>query len=147
MVKYLAILILFPITLHAQVADTFYIGIDVAEEMPLFSDTIDIQSYIKSNICYPKAAFEEAVEDTVFVQLFINTDGTTSNHKVLNSTRDDLKLEAIRVAKMLVYEKPATTRGKPVRIRSMVPIVFTIENNTRTQKCRSVHKRECSSNR
>lgn len=127
MVKYVILLIvLAPIVVIAQTTDTTFISIDFAEEMPVYKDSLEL--FIQSNICYPESACIDSVEGKVFIQYYVETDGTTSNHSILRGIREDLNCEAIRVARLIVYDEPARERGTPVKIRRFIPVVFKLQN-------------------
>lgn len=127
MVRLLIIFFFTPWILNAQDIDTFFVGIDVAEKMPIYSDSMDLQSFIQNSICYPESACIDSIEGTIFIQYYVDTDGGTSEHRALNSLREDIDKEALRIARLIVYKEPAKVRGRPVRIRSLVPITFSLD--------------------
>lgn len=128
MVRLAIVLSLIPFWVQAQTVDTFYIGIDIAEKMPVYSDSLGLYSFIQKNVCYPKSACIDSIEGTIFIQYYVEIDGNTTGHHLINKIREDLDSEAMRVAKLIVYKESATQRGKPVRIRSMVPVVFRLKD-------------------
>jgi TonB family protein len=86
----------------------------------------DIESFIDSVIVYPYYALQDSIEGTVFVLFIVDTNGTTYNHRILKGIREDIDLEALRVARLLRFENPAMQRDKPIKIKYYLPIKFVI---------------------
>lgn len=84
----------------------------------------EFNNFINSNIKYPVFAQEKRVEGQVVVQFIINTDGTLSDIKVVNSVNFDLDKEATRIISILPNFIPGTINGVPVRVRLNIPINF-----------------------
>ncbi len=89
------------------------------ELLKLFNDSIN----------YPVKAIEDSIEGIVFVEFWIDTNGITTNHRIIKGIREDLDHEALRVAKLIKYKKPAMQRGKPIMVRYTIPIDFRIPDN------------------
>ena len=98
----------------------------------------DMLSFIKEQIKYPETAKRDSIEGTVIVSFWVDTTGYTIQHKVKRGIREDLNEEALRVTKLIRFDKPAMQGESPVRVRMTVPVVFkrsSNENNeTSTQK-------------
>lgn len=94
------------------------------ESAPLFKGCLT--KFIADNIKYPKTAQMDSLEGTVFVSYWINVDGSTINHKIEKGIRKDLNTEALRVTKLIHYEKPAMQKGKAIKVRYVVPVKFNL---------------------
>ena len=73
---------------------------------------------------YPDAARQAKVEGTVALQVLVGRDGLVRDVKVVKSVPglDQAAIEAVRQWKF----KPALTKGEPVAVWVMVPVVFTL---------------------
>ncbi|MDR1698269.1 MAG: energy transducer TonB [Prevotellaceae bacterium] len=96
----------------------------VAEEMPLFNGVM--RDFITQNIKYPTSAKQDLVQGTVVVSFVVEKDASISNYEIINSVREDLDNEALRVAKLFTFKKSAFQNGKPVRVKMNVPIRFKL---------------------
>lgn len=119
----------------AQEQDSIeYVGVSIAEYMPVFKGNLN--EFIQNSIRYPELAKFDSVQGTVVVSYWIDTTGITIDHKVVRGLRKDLDDEAIRVAKLIRYEKPAMQRGKPIKVKFIVPFEFKREENIKKTKCK-----------
>lgn len=94
------------------------------DETPAFNG--DIIDFIQSKIIYPESAINDSKQGVVYVSFCIDTAGETKNHEVIRGIREDLNFEALRVSKLIRFEKPALQRGKPVEVKFTVPIKFNL---------------------
>lgn len=94
------------------------------ETMPRMKDLCRL---VLDNIEYPQNAINDTISGVVLVDFYIETNGHTSNHRVIKGVREDLNDEALRVAKLLKFDKPAYTRGKAVRTIYFLPISFLLD--------------------
>jgi protein TonB len=126
MVKYcnLLFLLLCGILVYGQDNDSIYRDelVTYIESAPLFKG--DLAEFIAGNIKYPKTAQRDSLEGTVFISYWVDRDGSTINHKIEKGVRKDLNDEALRVAKLIHYEKPAMQKGKAIKVRFVVPVEF-----------------------
>ena len=82
----------------------------------------------KLNLDYPKNARADKIEGTVFVEFYINTDGSVLKADIyqgLEKSLNDAAIDAVLNSKW----KPATDKGKPVAIWIVVPIEFKIKQD------------------
>ncbi len=84
--------------------------------------------FIQNKIHYPESAKMDSIQGKVFVTFWIDTTGNTINCKVIRGIRKDLDNEALRVAKLIKFEKPAMQRGKPVKVKYVIPIEFKLND-------------------
>lgn len=83
--------------------------------------------YVGSNLKYPSADIENKTEGKVYVQFVIEKDGAMTNVEVLkNNGSERMAEEAIRVIENSPKWEPGKQRGKPVRVRMVIPISFKL---------------------
>ncbi len=99
------------------------------EEMPEFRGRgiSAFRKYIQKNIDYPAIAAENGIEGTVFLQFVIEKDGAISNVKVLRGVDPALDEEAVQTVENAPEWEPGKQRGKPVRVKFSIPIVFRLQ--------------------
>jgi len=98
---------------------------EIAPEFP--GGDIARMNFLQNNMRYPSEAREGNIQGTVYLTFFLEIDGTVTNIKVLRSPDKSLSKEAIRVVKLMPKWKPATQKGKPVRIQFNMPLKFTLQ--------------------
>ncbi len=88
-----------------------------------------LYAFISKNIIYPFDEMENEIEGVVYVQFVVEKDGTTSAHKILRGVNGGpgLGKEAIRVAKLIQFEKPGMQNNAPVRTLFTLPIRFALD--------------------
>lgn len=129
-------LFLFPaLTVYSQENDSIlnkYASYSVFDIVPQFNG--DLDKFIKDNLVYPPAAIKEKFEGNVLISFWINIDGTTSGYLVERGSRDYFNIEAIRVAKLIRFTKPAYANGKPIKIKYYYTFRFKLPNKKRCKK-------------
>lgn len=101
---------------------------DVVEQMPEFNGgNSALMNYLRENIEYPKAAQDKGMQGRVIVQFVVNTDGSIVDAEVVRSVDPELDKEAIRVVSNMPKWKPGTQKGKAVRVKYTVPIMFRMK--------------------
>ena len=92
--------------------------------------------FLRENLQYPETAKADKIEGQVFVEFWIDTAGFTSEHEIIQSIRQDLDDEALRVAKLIKFDVPATHyNGKPLEMCFQFPIRFTLNENKPSRNC------------
>ena len=81
-----------------------------------------ILAFVQKEFQYPRRALEMGLQGKVFVEFIIEKDGSISNITVIRGADPMLDREAVRVITNLPHIAPATQRGKPVRMRFIMPI-------------------------
>ena len=101
---------------------------DVVEVMPQYpgGQTAMLQ-YMMKNIKYPKQAMKEGIQGRVTVSFIVEKDGRVSNVRLLRSVQPLLDKEAIRVVKSMPKWSPGKQKGKPVRVRFNLPVMFKLK--------------------
>lgn len=128
MVKYILYVLISFLSLNnlfAQEDSIARFKVVIVEEMPVFKG--DLNEFIQSEIRYPELAKIDSIQGKVYVSFLIDEKGHVGSYKLVKGIRQDLNKEALRVAKLIVYEKPATRRGKPVRIRHTIVVDFELK--------------------
>ncbi|MCX6257282.1 MAG: energy transducer TonB [Bacteroidia bacterium] len=126
MVKFIFIIFIFNNLwkiLFSQVDDnTDYIGFDIPDVKPVFRG--DLSEFIKIHTNYPDSALSDSIIGNVLVSFIIDINGNTLNHKIVKGLGKYFDNEALRVAKLIKYEKPAMLRGRKIQLPEYVIIKF-----------------------
>lgn len=94
-------------------------------ESPLFKG--DLNAFVMNHIQYPLSAQKDSIEGRVFVSFMIDTLGNTLGHVVVRGIREDLNQEALRVARLIKFDAPAQQKDKPIEIRFVIPVDFSLK--------------------
>ena len=101
---------------------------EVVENMPDFpGGQAAFMQYLAKNIKYPTIAQENGTQGRVIVQFVVNKDGSIVDAKVVRSVDPYLDKEALRVINTMPKWKPGMQRGKPVRVKFTVPVMFRLQ--------------------
>ena len=102
---------------------------EVVEQMPEFPNggMAGLMQYLSKNIKYPTIAQENGTQGRVTVQFVVNRDGSIVVAKVLRGVDPYLDKEAIRVISSMPKWKPGMQRGKAVRVKYTVPVMFRLQ--------------------
>lgn len=100
----------------------------VVEQMPEFPGGMEkLMEYLSKNIKYPAIAQENNIQGRVIVEFVVNKDGSIVEPKVMRSVDNSLDNEAMRVIKSMPKWSPGKQRGKAVRVRYTVPVLFRLQ--------------------
>ena len=101
---------------------------EIIENMPDFpGGQAALMQYLAKNIKYPTIAQENGTQGRVIVQFVVNKDGSIVDAKVVRSVDPYLDKEALRVINTMPKWKPGMQRGKPVRVKFTVPVMFRLQ--------------------
>ncbi|WP_276857176.1 energy transducer TonB [Bacteroides fluxus] len=102
---------------------------EIVEEAPEFINggMAGLMQYLSKNIKYPTIAQENGTQGRVVVQFVVNRDGSIVDAKVMRGVDPYLDKEALRVINSMPKWKPGKQRGKPVRCRYTVPVMFRLQ--------------------
>ena len=102
---------------------------EVVEQMPEFPNggMAGLMQYLSKNIKYPTIAQGNGTQGRVTVQFVVNIDGSIVDAKVLRGVDPYLDKEAIRVISSMPKWKPGMQRGKAVRVKYTVPVMFRLQ--------------------
>lgn len=87
----------------------------------------DFYEYLAKNLRYPRRAKQMGLEGIVRVCFIVDTDGSITGVKALNSLGGGCDEEAVRVIQMAPKWNPGKQRGIPVRVRMQLPLVFRLD--------------------
>lgn len=100
----------------------------VVEEMPQFPGEQEaLMKYLSENVRYPVIAQENGIEGRVICSFVVERDGSITDVQVVRGVDPSLDREAVRVIQSMPKWKPGKQRGKPVRVRFTLPIVFRLQ--------------------
>ena len=101
----------------------------IVEDMPKFKggDINTFREWVQKRVRYPELAAENGIQGRVFITFVVETNGNVSNVSVSRSV-DALLDEAAKeaVAASPKWE-PGMQRGRPVRVRYSIPIIFQLQ--------------------
>ena len=101
---------------------------EAVEQMPEFPGGMaGLMQYITKNLRYPEEAKAKGIQGRVTVRVVVNTEGKVTNAEVLRSADPVLDAEALRVASSLPDWKPGMQDGKPVNVRFIFPVNFSLQ--------------------
>jgi len=100
----------------------------VVEEQPEFPGGMsECMKWLGKNIKYPTISQENGVQGRVIVQFVVNRDGSIVDAVVARGVDPYLDKEALRVVSMMPKWKPGKQRGKEVRVRFTLPVMFRLQ--------------------
>ena len=100
----------------------------VVEEMPEFPGGMaECMKFLGKNIKYPTISQENGVQGRVIVQFVVNRDGSIVDAVVARGVDPYLDKEALRVVSMMPKWKPGKQRGKAVRVKYTLPVMFRLQ--------------------
>ena len=114
-------------TIHKEVIEDGELFGCIVETMPTFrGGQQKLLEFIGNNVVYPKEAIDAGIEGRVFVEFYIEKDGTVCDAKVLRGIGYGCDEEALRVIGLMPKWSPGKQRGKAVRVRYTLPINFKL---------------------
>lgn len=99
--------------------EDFFIAV---EEMPVLKGGL---KGIQERIKYPEIAKKANIQGRVYVQFIVNEQGEVEDPVILRGIGGGCDEEALRVIKDTKFS-PGLQRGRPVRVRYSLPIVFML---------------------
>lgn len=101
---------------------------DVVEVMPEYPGGMgEMMKFLSHNVRYPEAAKKKGLQGRSVIHFVVEKDGSLSDFKVVRSAGKLLDAEALRVAKTMPKWKPGKLKGKPVRVKYMLPVSFKLD--------------------
>lgn len=100
------------------------------ETMPQFPGGQELLlKYLADNIKYPASAVKAKKQGRVIVTFIVQKDGSVTHAKIAKSIDPELDAEALRIVKGMPKWTPGTQNGKPVSVRYMVPVKFSLQKD------------------
>lgn len=97
----------------------------VVEDMPRFKEG-SVLKYLARQVRYPVRAQEKGIVGKVFVSFVIDKNGHVTQAEVIRSVSEELDREALRVINSMPDWIPGKQRGKPVDVKYVLPIEFSL---------------------
>ncbi|MEM1137071.1 MAG: energy transducer TonB [Bacteroidota bacterium] len=85
-------------------------------------------AYFAKNMKYPRKALEVGISGKVFVRFVIDKDGSITQTEVVRGIGFGCDEEALRVLGTAPKWNPGKQRGRPVKQRMIIPIVFKLSD-------------------
>jgi len=86
-----------------------------------------LESFIRKNLKYPKAASDSCLQGKVTVRFTIDRDGSVINTTLTEGFHPDCDAEVIRVVRSMPKWKPSPASGKPLTRESVLSVVFRLK--------------------
>lgn len=83
-------------------------------------------AYISNNLVYPESARKDGVEGRVVVSFVVNEQGAVTDLKVEKGLTPECDEAALNVVRNMPNWIPATHRGKPVKVKFRLPVLFRL---------------------
>ncbi len=129
----LSLFILFRMCSYSQQADSTHHPkpnapvYRVVEVMPQFPGGQDsLNSFITTNLKYPRSARENSISGKVVIECIVDTDGSLTDIKVKTSVHPKLDDEALRIIKLMPKFKPGSQKGNAVKVIISLPVNFKL---------------------
>ena len=93
-----------------------------------------LKKFIDENIEYPEIAKEHGVQGKVFIEATIDENGILSDPVVIRDLGAKLGTEALRLVNLMPKWHPAQKDGKPIALRTIIPIHFELPQQETPRK-------------
>ncbi len=103
---------------------TIYNNVEVMPSYP--GDMTECYMFVARQLHYPEEAEEKGIEGRVLIRFVVEKDGRLTNFEVIETPDPLLSDEALRVLKQMPQWIPAKNKGKDVRCRYSMPILFRL---------------------
>jgi protein TonB len=101
---------------------------DFVSLMPQFpGGDLKLLQYLSANIHYPAHALEADIKGTVYINFTIGAEGQVLSAEVKRGIGYGCDEEALRVIRQMPQWTPGSQGGKPVKVRFMAPIKFSLK--------------------
>ena len=108
---------------------------EVVETMPEYPNggMPGMMEFLSKNIRYPVNAQKNGTQGRVTVHFVVNADGSLSNIGIIRGVDPELDGEAVRVISAMPKWKPGMQKGKPVRVKYTVPVMFRLNDEKKEE--------------
>lgn len=100
-------------------------GLPIDDDISYKGGQTRLMKIIEENLTYPKQAILDSISGTVIVYFTIDTNGHSTEIKVLRGVRKDIDSEAIRCVDNLNEWNVGTQNGEKIVMHHMLPIKFS----------------------
>lgn len=99
----------------------------VVEKMPEYPGGLkNLLAWLQKNVRYPKQSMKNKVQGRVIVKFVIDKDGKAVEPEIEKSVDPYIDKEAIRLINKMPKWTPGEQKGKPVRVKFTLPIMFRL---------------------
>jgi protein TonB len=84
-------------------------------------------SYVSENLKYPKRAQLGNIQGRVYIEFVVEKDGSLTDIKTMKGIGGGCDEEACRIIANAPKWNPGKQRGRPVRVKMVIPILFMLE--------------------
>jgi protein TonB len=118
-----------PVGLQAEEEATEEEVFVIVEDMPRFKggDINKFREWVQKRVRYPEIASENGIQGRVYITFVVETSGLVSSVTVTRSVDALLDEAAKEAVEASPKWEPGMQRGRPVRVRYSIPIIFQIE--------------------
>ncbi len=100
----------------------------IVEQMPEYPGGREaMMKFIGNNMRYPAQARRMGIEGRVFVGFIVDSEGKISDVQAIKGIHPDCDKEAVRVIAMMPNWKPGKQRGRPVKVKFVLPVIFQLQ--------------------
>ncbi len=101
----------------------------IVEDQPQFPGGMPaFYKFVSDKMKYPAQARRMGIEGRVFVQFVVDKDGSVTEVKAVKGIGAGCDEEAERVLRSSPKFKAGKQRGRPVKVRMVLPIIFKLNN-------------------
>ena len=101
--------------------------VDFAEVMPHYEGGVEaMMNFIQKKIRYPRVPRQLGIDGTVYVSFVVAGDGSVTDVRIIKGVHPDYDEEAMRVISMLPLWKGGSHNGRPVSVKMVLPIKFSL---------------------
>ncbi|MFK7787298.1 MAG: energy transducer TonB [Crocinitomicaceae bacterium] len=86
-----------------------------------------MNQFLREKVIYPEICLELGEQGIVYVECIIQRDGTLTHVKVIHGISRGLDFEATRLLRSMPKWEPQITKGKAVRVKCRIPVIFTLQ--------------------
>ena len=124
-------------------ASTFAQVFEAPEVMAEYPGGVNaMMTFLTQTLKYPAGCEKDRVEGRVLLTFIVNEDGTITDMEVMQSPDDRLTAEAKRVVSLMPVWKPAKNKGKVVKMKYTLPLMFRLPDGAKQgfdkQACDSI---------
>lgn len=113
----------FALAMQAQVYQ-----LSQVDNAPVFANgKMSSSEFMRYYLKYPQSEFDKGIEGTVMLSFLVDSTGMVLNPKVERSLSPALDQEALRVASLIPFYKPATKNGRSVTVNTQFPVKFQLD--------------------
>jgi protein TonB len=99
----------------------------IVEVLPTFKggDKLKFREWVSRNMIYPQEAVDKKIKGKVVITFVVEKDGSVSNVSIVKGVHPLLDNEAVKVISESPKWIPGFQRGRPVRVRFVIPLNFS----------------------